>query len=245
MSRMRKMVVSSKFRVVTECSKTSPHPLTARAFDFFDLIDEHLRARHGVHDLTVALNDRAHQFRVIQKRLLVRYRDRNAAPLAHMDSLLEGTYNQVMACASEMEQALGAVKGAAVRLSCATRLLLLLMRHRYDLDEANYGALAAHLSPLVNDNVDQGWEEATDAAITHLLRTVLSKKGGGGSAATHTPGSTLAMPTDSTKLKKHISIVCDRLSKGARLVGGRVADGDRRRQRKREKKKKKDQEEKD
>ena len=32
----------------------------------------------------------------------------------------------------------------------------------------------------------------------------------------------LQMPGDTKKLKKHITIVCDRLSKGARLTGNNV-----------------------
>ena len=38
------------------------------------------------------LNDRAQQFRVIQKRLLVRFKSKNPAPLNNMDTLLRVTY---------------------------------------------------------------------------------------------------------------------------------------------------------
>lgn len=64
----------------------------------------------------------------------------------------------------------------------------------------------------------QGWEECVDAAMTHLLRTSLAKvaKESVPSAAGQTP--LLSMPQDTAKLKKHISIVCDRLNKGARLA---------------------------
>jgi Bardet-Biedl syndrome 9 protein len=55
--------------------------------------------------------------------------------------------------------------------------------------------------------------------MTHLLRTCLAKNAKE-SAAVPQP---LAMPIDTTKLKKHITIVCDRLAKGARLHGGNVA----------------------
>ena len=60
----------------------------------------------------------------------------------------------------------------------------------------------------------QGWEEMVDAAITHLLRTCLAK-----SAKDQTVNpNPLGMLKDTTKLKKHIALLCDRLSKGARLV---------------------------
>ena len=60
----------------------------------------------------------------------------------------------------------------------------------------------------------QGWEEMVDAAITHLLRTCLSKTA---KDQTVNP-SPLSVPKDTSKLKKHISLLCDRLSKGAKLV---------------------------
>lgn len=58
-----------------------------------------------------------------------------------------------------------------------------------------------------------------DAAMTHLLRTSLAKvaKESAPLAAGQAPPP-LSMPLDTAKLKKHISIVCDRLSKGARLA---------------------------
>jgi hypothetical protein len=42
------------------------------------------------------LNDRAHQFRLIEKRLLVRFKDRNPAPLNNLDVLLNSTHEQLI-----------------------------------------------------------------------------------------------------------------------------------------------------
>lgn len=41
------------------------------------------------------LNQRASQFRAIQRRLLTRFKDKTPSPLANLDTLLEGTYRQV------------------------------------------------------------------------------------------------------------------------------------------------------
>ena len=55
-----------------------------------------------------------------------------------------------------------------------------------------------------------------DASVTHLLRTVLAK-----SAKDQTLNpSPLKLPEDTSKVKKHIALLCDKLSKGARLVDG-------------------------
>ena len=60
----------------------------------------------------------------------------------------------------------------------------------------------------------KGWEESIDAAITHLLRTVLSR---------NTKDTTInpvpfSLPADTTKVCKHITTFCDKLGKGARLI---------------------------
>jgi Bardet-Biedl syndrome 9 protein len=42
--------------------------------DFFMTIDEHFACRLELQKLNLALNDRAHQYRVVQKRLLLRFK---------------------------------------------------------------------------------------------------------------------------------------------------------------------------
>ena len=67
------------------------------------------------------------------------------------------------------------LKESAGRLSSAVRLVLLLMKYRFNLDEKNFEVLESHLTPIVDDTPEQGWEERVDAAMTHLLRTSLAK----------------------------------------------------------------------
>ena len=47
---------------------------------------------------------------------------------------------------------------AACELSCGTRLILLLVKYRFSLDEDNMNVLASHWTPAVDDNLEQGWE---------------------------------------------------------------------------------------
>merc|ERR1711976_1143278 len=90
------------------------------------------------------------------------------------------------------------------------------MRYRFGLDDASYKILEGHLSPIIDDMQSgaQGWEERTDAAMTHLLRTSLAKNVKESSSVA-TP---LKMPSSTAKFKKHITIVCDRLGKGVKLI---------------------------
>jgi hypothetical protein len=47
--------------------------------------------------------------------------------------------------------------------------------HKYQLDDVNMETLESYWSPNVSDDVEQGWEEATDASLAYLLRTLLAK----------------------------------------------------------------------
>jgi len=182
--------------------------------EYFELIDEHLRCRIQLGTLNEQLNNRAQQFRIIEKRLLVRLKDRNPAPMQNLELLFEGTYQQLLQLADAAEVAQQQLQFHGARLAAGTRLLLLLLRLRFALSLEDANMIAAHLSPVVDDTPDQGWEERTDVAITHLLRTALSKEGG--KEARSFNAVQLARPTDASKLKKHITLVADRLHKGFR-----------------------------
>ncbi len=56
-----------------------------------------LQARVRINELTAQLNDVAHQYRMVEKRLLVRYKDRNPTPLGGLDALMKETYDRLIA----------------------------------------------------------------------------------------------------------------------------------------------------
>ncbi|KAF1331690.1 Pthb1 protein, partial [Globisporangium splendens] len=128
--------------------------------DFFGTIDTHFLLRKEKLELSAQLNDRAHQFRVIQKRLLVRYKDRNPAAVNCLDVLLHGTYDQLVTLSHRMEDVEAKLVVAANRLSCCVHLILMLIRFRFHLDDESAHILQSYLSPIVNENgngaVEQG-----------------------------------------------------------------------------------------
>ena len=67
---------------------------------------------------------------------------------------------------------------------------------------------------------DQGWEETTDAALTFLLRTSLAKPGRENQGATPI---TLEPAKETTRIKKHVSSVMDRITKGGKIVDLTIA----------------------
>ena len=191
--------------------------------EYFELIDDHLRCRAECDALHEQLAARAQQFRVVEKRLLVRLKDRNPAPMQNLELLFEGTYQQLLNLADATGAAQDQLTFMRARLAAGTRLLLLLLRLRFALTPDDCAALEAHLSPLVDETPDLGWEERTDAAITHLLKTSLAKDKEGGKDARPSAPSTLSRPADASKLKKHITLVADRLHKGLRPTPTSVA----------------------
>jgi len=181
--------------------------------DYFLFIDRHFKERERMEELRVKLEKAAHQFRVIQKRLLVRFKDKNPSPLQQLDTMLEETYNQIQELGTEMDKSKVSLREVIHQLSSATSLMLLFIRFKYGLDEENMNILKYYFSPRVNDNSEQGWEEATDIAITQLLKTVLAKN----PKETAVVQPMIAMK-DTSKLKKHIQLMCDRLTKGLRFT---------------------------
>ncbi|XP_027622663.1 protein PTHB1 isoform X2 [Tupaia chinensis] len=71
-----------------------------------------------------------------------------------------------------------------------------------------------HLDTLLDGTYKQGWVETADAAISHLLKTCLSRSS---KEQVLNLGSQLDVPRDTSRLKKHIALLCDRLAKGGRL----------------------------
>lgn len=107
------------------------------------------------------------------------------------------------------------MKVAANILSCSTMVVLMILRFQHNIDEESFNVLVSYLSPVVNDTSEQGWQETTDAALTSLLRSALSKKGMQSNIVQLEKSTDF--PIDSSRLQKHIKLVCDRLGKCARL----------------------------
>lgn len=182
--------------------------------EYFELIDHHFELRINGEKLEELLSERAVQFRAIQRRLLTRFRDKTPAPLQHLDTLLDGTYKQVMALADAVEESRDRLLQSSAGLRSATHLLILLLRLWQKLSTDQTAILEAAFLPLQEDTQELGWEETVDAAIAHLLKTCLSKSS---KEQALNLNSQLSIPKDTSRLKKHITLLCDRLAKGGRL----------------------------
>uniref|UniRef100_A0A8C0D722 Bardet-Biedl syndrome 9 n=1 Tax=Balaenoptera musculus TaxID=9771 RepID=A0A8C0D722_BALMU len=190
------------------CSFSGSMPLQ----EYFELIDHHFELRINGEKLEELLSERAVQFRAIQRRLLTRFKDKTPAPLQHLDTLLDGTYKQVIALADAVEENQDNLFQSFTRLKSATHLVILLIGLWQKLSADQIAILEAAFLPLQQDTQEL-WEETVDAAISHLLKTCLSKS----SKEQANLSSQLSIPKDTSRLKKHITLLCDRLAKGGRL----------------------------
>ncbi|CAM9743902.1 unnamed protein product [Chrysoparadoxa australica] len=196
--------------LVLSCAE--PLPLQ----ELFMYIDTHFERRKQLRQALAQLNDEAQQLRVIQKRLLTRFKEKNPTPLGHLDKVMQETYHRLLDFGTEAEGAQIALRRARNDLHCGVLLIALVSQWRFDLSDEDHSSLCSHLCHQdAAASAEQGWEERADAALTHLLRTTLAS-----TARETDPGAglsqTLVMPADTSKLKKHMTIVFDRLSKGAR-----------------------------
>jgi Bardet-Biedl syndrome 9 protein len=189
--------------------------------DYFALMDDHFALRKHLDELRTDLTDRTQQYRVVQKRLLVRFKDRNPSPLNHLDTLLSLTFDQVLQLTEAIDDVERALRTVSCHLSAATELVLLLIRFRFELDDDNFRTLRLHLSPELCDTVEQGWEEQVDASLMHLLRTSLARNAKDRSALP----PPMKVPQDTYKLKKRITNVVDRLANGGRISGDGAGEG--------------------
>jgi Bardet-Biedl syndrome 9 protein len=98
--------------------------------EYFELIDSHLHCRAELDGHMAELEKRAQQFRIVEKRLLVRLKDRNPAPIGNLELLSEGTYHQLLDLSDRASAAHDALQFQRTRLSAGTRLIHLLLRLR-------------------------------------------------------------------------------------------------------------------
>lgn len=189
--------------------------------DFLELIDQHFNSRLVVRELVGELADRAQQFRSIQKRLLIRFKDRTPASLGQLDVLMEETYFQLVNLGNSIHQARGQQRQAAQALAGGVQLMVQLIALKHHLSPQEVNLLRSYITAEVHDEEDVGWEEITEVALADLLRTGLTRLAKEGPTSTAPWGPI----KDTQKLKKHLSLVLERMAKGVRLaVGEKTAE---------------------
>lgn len=182
---------------------------------YFEAINRHFATRVRLGELTSQLNDQSHQFRIVQKRLLVRYKDRNPAPLNGLEILMEEGYNTLIALGDEIELGNAILKQQSAILTCYSKLMCVLCAMKYQMSVEDSRLLESYFCPTLQDGLDQGWEETIEASTTYLLKTCLAKNVKESASLSNV---VLEIPVNTDRLLKHIAMVFDRIGKGARLL---------------------------
>lgn len=183
--------------------------------EYIYTINEHFQTRLKILEFNSKLNDAAYQFRIIQKRLLVRFKDKNPTALGGLEILMTETYNKIILLGDEIEKNQELLRQQQNDLDCFSKLIAYLAAMKYGLTNSERVLLQSYLCPELQGGNDQGWEETVNAAITHLLRTSLAKNVKESATLTNV---TLEMPNSIDSLKKHLLVLVDRLDKGGRLI---------------------------
>ncbi|XP_055931600.1 protein PTHB1-like isoform X2 [Argiope bruennichi] len=191
------------------CSFNSPIPLQ----DYFKVIEEHFTNRQVIQEVEDLIAHRSLQFRVVQKRLLTKLKDSTPSPLNNLDTLLEATHRQIMSVTETMDRHLKALESSCCALSAATNLILLLIKVTIGMKEDEWMYLTACFSPAVNSDSYQGWEEKVNIALIYLLKHCLGK-----GDETKFPEAKMEPLKDISKLKKHITLVVDKIMKNTSLA---------------------------
>ena len=121
------------------------------------MVEKHFLCRQHIVELEINLNERAQQFRAIQKRLLVRLRQKSTTVKQFRYSLGR---DKVVACTSNLDvERLNLVNLSAI-LSCYTELIIVILSLK-SLDKKSTEILKAHLTPLLKTFQYRGGKNAS------------------------------------------------------------------------------------
>lgn len=136
--------------------------------DFFTVIDAHFANRKALAANAQALSQRAEQFRVVQRRLLVRYKDKTPLPLGPLSALLDGSFRDLQETGVLLERSQREVRRGHARLQGAARLTVLLVATRFGLSAENVEGLKSYLCVGAEETQEIGWPEARDASHSFM-----------------------------------------------------------------------------
>jgi len=119
--------------------------------EMFSSIDDHFEIRQKIMRSKKLLEDRSYQYRIVEKRLISRFKDKNPTPLNNLDFLLNQTYQDMMTIASEIQEHQKDLEQASHNLSCIVGLVQILLKYKFEISDESYELLTHHLTTEVKD----------------------------------------------------------------------------------------------
>ncbi|KAH3756623.1 protein PTHB1 [Pelomyxa schiedti] len=179
--------------------------------ELFQIVDHHFQCRKAHAEALSHLSNVATQFRVIERRLLIRFRDENAVPLNNLDILLRHTYAALLSAADAVKEKQTNLQQATANLSSSVKLFQLLLKLKFNLDEPNFAMVQSYFTSVVDDKEDQGWEENVELSLNHAERVMTG-------TIENVPYKTPTVAINTEKFKFALKKFCTKISDGLRLV---------------------------
>ncbi|ORC88367.1 Bardet-Biedl syndrome 9 [Trypanosoma theileri] len=195
-----------------EVKLSVPDPIPLE--NYYRVIETHIDVRKEMTEAQEALSKAAQMFRVIQKRLLELFRERNPAPVGTMDVLLEESYNNLQKCTDTVTSTMLRLRQACAMLCCCSRLvvLMLVIKCQETLKKKDdIRLLESIFTCEINSDNDVGWEEITDTLLERLLQGSLNRT----VKSTSSGNDQLAVNLDGGRLKKRIGTLFEKILTGS------------------------------
>ncbi|XP_050305272.1 protein PTHB1 [Anthonomus grandis grandis] len=197
----RNFANASDFKIIFNSSLPSP--------EVFEYISEHFAVKNEVKKLKESLSQVCAQFRLIQKRLITKYRAKNPSSLKSLEFLLDDTHADILEAAGNLESENEKLFKCQINLSCALHLIKQLIG-LLNIDDELVTYLNSIFCPLVNDIEGQAWEDVMDGSLCYLLRTVMAKTE---KDRLRAPQTSFEEINNMAKFEKHFSQVLERIPK--------------------------------
>ena len=123
------------------------------------------------------LAQRASQFRAIQRRLLTRFKDKTPAPLQNLDTLMEGTYRQLLHLADSIEENSISMETSSNALCCGTNLFNYIVKLWTNMSDDEFTVLESCVTPQVADTQDQVSSDSRIICRYRVLPSLPDQKG--------------------------------------------------------------------
>ena len=147
-----------------------------------ELLDEYNAIKEKLVVKEASLEKLSGLYRAIQKRLLLRFKDKNPAPLNNLDLLLNSIYQKVMNAGNEIEALQREMQNTCFKLSFAIDTLLLILKVQTQLDEYTYEGIRSTLAVdqmyFSLYNSDEDWSYMVYKSALIILHTELTTNKG-------------------------------------------------------------------
>ncbi|EFA12827.1 Protein PTHB1-like Protein [Tribolium castaneum] len=175
-----------------------------------DCIKTHFYAQQKFVSLQNQITQLGAQLRLIQKRLIAKFKIKNPTSLANLELLLGDTYSEIMKLTEEFDEEKNNLVKSRNKLSSVLQLLINITK-LMDVNNKARQLIESAFNPVIYDLDGQSWEDITDASFSYLLRTVLAKS----EKDKLRPAQTnFEEVKDVSKIEKHLTLILERIPKG-------------------------------